>query len=370
MNYTKELNTSNRILMGPGPSDVHPRVLKAMSTPLIGHLDPEFLEIMDEIKTMTQKTLQTENQLTFVVSAPGSAGMETCLVNLLEPGDEAVICIHGVFGTRMADIAERCGAKVIKVEAPWGEHIEPAQLKTALEGCNPKLVAIVHAETSTGVLQPLEEISKITKDAGALLVVDAVTSYCGTELKVDEWGIDALYSGTQKCLSAPPGLSPVTFSQKAVEALDNRKTKVQSWFLDLTMVKNYWSGAKRAYHHTGPVSAMFALREALRLVLEEGLEERFKRHQENHLLLKKGLEELGFSFLVKEGYRLPMLNSVILPEGIDEAGVRSQLLNKYNIEVGGGLGDLAGKIWRIGLMGESSDANHVNMLLSALKAEI
>ncbi|MEQ9290401.1 MAG: alanine--glyoxylate aminotransferase family protein [Cyclobacteriaceae bacterium] len=370
MNYTKELNTSNRILMGPGPSDVHPRVLKAMSTPLIGHLDPEFLEIMDEIKTMTQKTLQTENQLTFVVSAPGSAGMETCLVNLLEPGDEAVICIHGVFGTRMADIAERCGAKVIKVEAPWGEHIEPAQLKTALEGCNPKLVAIVHAETSTGVLQPLEEISKITKDAGALLVVDAVTSYCGTELKVDEWGIDALYSGTQKCLSAPPGLSPVTFSQKAVEALDNRKTKVQSWFLDLTMVKNYWTGAKRAYHHTGPVSAMFALREALRLVLEEGLEERFKRHQENHLLLKKGLEELGFSFLVKEGYRLPMLNSVILPEGIDEAGVRSNLLNKYNIEVGGGLGNLAGKIWRIGLMGESSDANHVNMLLSALKAEI
>lgn len=370
MNYTKELNTSNRILMGPGPSDVHPRVLKAMSTPLIGHLDPEFLEIMDEIKTMTQKTLQTENQLTFVVSAPGSAGMETCLVNLLEPGDEAVICIHGVFGTRMADIAERCGAKVIKVEAPWGEHIEPAQLKTALENCNPKLVAIVHAETSTGVLQPLEEISKITKDAGALLVVDAVTSYCGTELKVDEWGIDALYSGTQKCLSAPPGLSPVTFSQKAVEALDNRRTKVQSWFLDLTMVKNYWSGAKRAYHHTGPVSAMFALREALRLVLEEGLEERFKRHQENHLLLKKGLEELGFSFLVKEGYRLPMLNSVILPKGIDEAGVRSNLLNKYNIEVGGGLGNLAGKIWRIGLMGESSDANHVNMLLSALKAEI
>ena len=370
MSYTSELNTSNRILMGPGPSDVHPRVLKAMSTPLIGHLDPEFLEIMDEIKLMTQKTLQTENQLTFVVSAPGSAGMETCLVNLLEPGDEAVICIHGVFGTRMADIAERCGAKLIKVEAPWGQPIEPADLKTALENCNPKLVAIVHAETSTGVLQPLEEVSKITKDAGALLVVDAVTSYCGTELKVDEWGIDAIYSGTQKCLSAPPGLSPVSFSAKAVEVLDNRKTKVQSWFLDLTMVKNYWSGAKRAYHHTGPVSAMFALREALRIVLEEGLENRFKRHFENHLLLKTGLEELGFSFLVKEGYRLPMLNSVVLPEGMDEAAVRSTLLNKYNIEVGGGLGALAGKIWRVGLMGESSDVNHVNMLLSALKAEM
>jgi alanine-glyoxylate transaminase/serine-glyoxylate transaminase/serine-pyruvate transaminase len=370
MSYTSELNTSNRILMGPGPSDVHPRVLKAMSTPLIGHLDPEFLEIMDEIKLMTQKTLQTENQLTFVVSAPGSAGMETCLVNLLEPGDEAVVCIHGVFGTRLADIAERCGATVIKVEAPWGQPIEPADLKAALENCNPKLVAIVHAETSTGVLQPLEEVSKMTKDAGALLVVDAVTSYCGTELKVDEWGIDAIYSGTQKCLSAPPGLSPVSFSDKAVEVLENRKTKVQSWFLDLTMVKNYWSGAKRAYHHTGPVSAMFALREALRLVLEEGLENRFERHFENHLLLKAGLEELGFSLLVKEGYRLPMLNSVVLPEGIDEAAIRSTLLNKYNIEVGGGLGALAGKIWRVGLMGESSDVNHVNMLLSALKAEM
>ncbi|MFY0653961.1 MAG: alanine--glyoxylate aminotransferase family protein [Cyclobacteriaceae bacterium] len=370
MSYTNELNTSKRVLMGPGPSDVHPRVLKAMSTPLVGHLDPEFLEVMDDIKVMTQKTLQTENQLTFVVSAPGSAGMETCLINLLEPGDEAVICIHGVFGTRMADIAERCGAKVITVESPWGQHIEPAQVKEALENCNPKLVAIVHAETSTGVLQPLEEISKMTKDAGALLVVDAVTSYCGTELKVDEWGIDAIYSGTQKCMSAPPGLSPVSFSEKAIEALDNRKTKVQSWFLDLTMVKNYWAGEKRAYHHTGPVSSMFALREALRLVLEEGLENRFVRHMETHLILKSGLEELGFKFLVKEGYRLPMLNSVILPEGIDEAGVRSTLLNKYNIEVGAGLGALAGKIWRIGIMGESSDANHVNMLLSALKAEL
>ncbi|MFY0689929.1 MAG: alanine--glyoxylate aminotransferase family protein [Cyclobacteriaceae bacterium] len=366
-NYNKELNTSNRVLMGPGPSDVHPRVLKAMSTPLIGHLDPEFLEVMDDIKVMTQKTLQTENQLTFVVSAPGSAGMETCLVNLLEPGDEAVICIHGVFGTRLADIAERCGAKVIKVESPWGQHIETSQVKKALESCSPKLVAIVHAETSTGVLQPLEEISKMTKDAGALLVVDAVTSYCGTDLKVDEWGIDALYSGTQKCLSAPPGLSPVTFSDKAVEVLDQRKTKVQSWFLDLTMVKNYWSGAKRAYHHTGPVSAMFALREALRLVLEEGLEARFDRHRANHLLLKQGLEEMGFRFLVEEQYRLPMLNSVYLPDGVDEAAIRSRLLNEYNIEVGGGLGAFAGKIWRVGLMGESSDVNHVNMLISALK---
>ena len=231
-------------------------------------------------------------------------------------------------------------------------------------------MAIVHAETSTGVLQPLEEISKMTKDAGALLVVDAVTSYCGTDLKVDEWGIDALYSGSQKCLSAPPGLSPVTFSQDAVDVLDNRKTKVQSWFLDLTMVKNYWSGAKRAYHHTAPISAMFAMREALRIVLEEGLENRFARHRKNHELLRDGLEGLGFEFLVEKQYRLPMLNAVRIPEGVDEALVRKRLLDEYNIEIGGGLGPYAGKIWRIGLMGESATPNHVNMLMAALKAII
>ena len=362
-----QLNTSNRILMGPGPSDAHPRVLKAMSTPLVGHLDPEFVTIMDEIKSMVQQTFLTKNHLTFVVSAPGSAGMETCLVNLLEPGDEALICIHGVFGGRMKDIAERCSAKVTTVESDWGQAIDPQAVEDALKTCNPKIVAIVHAETSTGVLQPLKEISKMTHDAGALLVVDAVTSYCGTELRVDDWGIDAIYTGTQKCLSAPPGLSPVSFSERAVAALDNRKTKVQSWFLDLTLVKNYWIGQKRAYHHTAPVSAMYALREAYRLVLEEGLENRWKRHYENHLLLKKGLEELGFKYLVKEKNRLPMLNAVILPEGVDEAKVRSRLLNEYNIEIGGGLGKFAGKIWRIGLMGESSTKNHVNMLLSALK---
>ncbi len=368
MRNINELNTSNRILMGPGPSDVHPRVLKAMSTPLVGHLDPEFLEVMDDIKQMTQQTLKTQNPLTFVVSAPGSAGMETCLVNLLEPGDEAVICIHGVFGTRLADIAERCGAKVIKVESEWGKPINPDDVKKALASCNPKLLAIVHAETSTGVLQPLEEISKMTKKSGALLVVDAVTSYCGVDLRVDDWDIDALYSGSQKCLSAPPGLSPVTFSQAAIDVLDNRKTKVQSWFLDLTMVKNYWSGAKRAYHHTAPVSAMFAMRESLRIVLEEGLENRFNRHQQNHELLRDGLENLGFEFLVEKEYRLPMLNAVRVPQGLDELAIRKRLLNEYNIEVGGGLGPFAGKIWRVGLMGESATINHVNMLLGALKA--
>lgn len=356
--------------MGPGPSDAHPRVLKAMSTPLIGHLDPQFLKVMDDIKSMVQKTFQTQNQLTFVVSAPGSAGMETCLVNLLEPGDEALICVNGVFGNRMSDIVERCGAKLIRVDAPWGEPIDPEQVREALKTCKPKIVAIVHAETSTGVMQPLEEISKITHDAGALFVVDAVTSYCGAQLKVDEWEIDAIYTGSQKCLSAPPGLSPVSFSDRAVAALDNRKTKVQSWFLDLTMVKNYWAGSKRAYHHTGPVSAMFALREALRIVLEESLEARFARHIKNHHLLKEGLDSLGFEFLVKEGYRLPMLNAVKLPPGLDDASTRSRLLNEYNIEVGGGLGDFAGKIWRVGLMGNSSSANHVNQLLGALKAII
>ena len=367
MRNIDEMKTSARILMGPGPSEVHSRVLRAMATPLIGHLDPEFLEIMDDIKVMTQETLQTQNPLTFVVSAPGSAGMETCLVNLLEPGDEAVICVHGVFGTRMVDIAERCGAKVIKVEAAWGSPIKAEDVKLALNSCNPKLLAIVHAETSTGVLQSLEEIGKLTKEAGALFVVDAVTSYCGVPLKVDEWNIDALYSGSQKCLSAPPGLSPVTFSQAAVNALDNRNTKVQSWFLDLSLVKNYWSGAKRAYHHTAPISAMFAMREALRIVLEEGLENRFARHQRNYELLRDGLERLGFEYLVEEPYRLPMLNAVKTPTGIDEGAVRKRLLEEYNIEAGGGLGPFAGKLWRIGLMGESSDMNHVNMLLAALK---
>jgi alanine-glyoxylate transaminase/serine-glyoxylate transaminase/serine-pyruvate transaminase len=367
MSFKDQLNTSRRILMGPGPSDVHHRVLEAMSTPMIGHLDPEFISVMDEIKDMAKQTFLTKNDLTFVVSAPGSAGMETCLVNLLEPGDEAIICQHGVFGGRMKDIAERSGANVTHVEAPWGEAINPDDVRKALDKGKPKIVAIVHAETSTGVLQPLEEISRMTHDAGALFVVDAVTSYCGTELNVDAWGIDAIYSGTQKCLSAPPGLSPISFSARAVNVLDNRKTKVQSWFLDLTMVKEYWAGSKRAYHHTAPVSAMFALREAYRLVLEEGLEERWSRHQKNHVLLRDGLQNLGFEFLVDKPYRLPMLNAVLIPPGVDDLKVRTRLLKEYNIEIGAGLGAFAGKVWRIGLMGESSTTNHINMLLSALK---
>ena len=363
-----KFNPPPRILMGPGPSDAHPRVLKAMATPLIGHLDPEFIRIMDEVKEMVRETLITQNQLTFVVSGPGSAGMETCLVNLLEPGEECIICINGVFGGRMADIAERCGAKVFKVETEWGKVTETEQVRKALEQCKrPKLVAIVHAETSTGALQPLEEISKLVHDAGALLVVDAVTSYCGAPLKMDEWKIDALYSGSQKCLSAPPGLSPVSFSDAAVKALEKRKTKVQSWFLDLTMVKNYWEGSKRAYHHTAPVSSIFALHESLNLVLEEGLEKRWARHKLVHEYLCNQLEELGFRFVVEQKYRLPNLNAVYLPAGVDEAKWRAELLNKFNIEVGGGLGAFAGRIWRVGIMGESCTMNHVNMLVGAVR---
>lgn len=354
--------------MGPGPSDAHPRVLKAMSTPLIGHLDPGFVQMMDEVKAMVQEIFITKNNLTFVVSAPGSAGMETCLVNLLEPGDECIICVNGVFGGRMADIAERCGATVFKIDTEWGKVTEPAAVKKMLDQCpKPKLVALVHAETSTGALQPLQEISDLVHNAGALLVVDAVTSFAGVPLKVDEWNIDAIYSGSQKCLSAPPGLSPVSFSEAAVKVLDNRKTKVQSWFLDLNLVKNYWAGAKRAYHHTAPVSSIFALYEALNLVLEEGLENRWARHHAVHQYLKQQLEALGFRFLVAEKYRLPNLNSVFLPEGADEAKLRNDLLQHYNIEVGSGLGAFAGKIWRIGIMGESCTNNHVNMLVGALK---
>jgi alanine-glyoxylate transaminase / serine-glyoxylate transaminase / serine-pyruvate transaminase len=364
---TKELNPTGRFLMGPGPSNVNPRVLNAMATPMIGHLDPQFIQIMDEVMEMTRQLFQTKNQLTSVISATGSAGMETCFVNLLEPGDTAIVCVNGVFGNRMCDIVERCGAKLVRVDAPWGKSIDPAQVKKALEGCRPRLLAIVHAETSTGVLQPLEEISRMVHDAGVLFVVDTVTSLGGTQVKVDEWGIDAVYSGTQKCISAPPGLSPVSFSAKSLEIMDSRKTKVQSWYLDMSMIRKYWSGAKRAYHHTGPISMIYSIHEALRIVHEEGLEARFARHRQNHEELRDGLEAMGFEFLVASEFRLPMLNAVKVPDGYDDAIVRGRLLNEYNIEIGAGLGEFAGKIWRIGLMGESCTKNHINMLIGALK---
>lgn len=364
---TKELNPRARILMGPGPSDINPRVLKALATPLIGHLDPQFIQIMDEVMEMTRQLFQTKNQVTSVISATGSAGMETCLVNLLERGDTAIVCVNGVFGGRMCDIVERCGSKLIRIDAPWGRPIDPDQVKDALKHSKPKLVAIVHAETSTGVLQPLEEISKMVHEAGALFVVDTVTSLAGTEVLTDEWGIDAIYSGTQKCISAPPGLSPVSFSSKAVEIMDARNSKVQSWYLDMSMIRKYWEGAKRAYHHTGPISMIYGIHEALRIVFEEGLPNRFERHKQNHIKLKEELESMGFEFLVAPEFRLPMLNAIKIPEGIDDAKIRSRLLNEYNIEIGAGLGEFSGKVWRIGLMGESCTQNHINLLISALK---
>lgn len=363
----KELNPQTRFLMGPGPSDINPRVLRAMSAPVIGHLDPQFIQTMDEVMEMTRQVFQTKNQFTSVISATGSAGMETCFVNLLEPGDTAMVCVNGVFGNRMCDIVERCGAKLIRIDAPWGEPIDPSQVRDALKHCSPKLVAIVHAETSTGVLQPLKEISKMVHENGALFVVDTVTSLAGTQVKVDEWSIDAVYSGTQKCLSAPPGLSPISFNERSLKVMDSRKSKVQSWYLDVSMIRNYWTGAKRIYHHTGPISMIYAVHEALRIVLEEGLEARFKRHELNHEMLRNGLEAMGFEFVVAPEYRLPMLNAIKIPEGVDDLTVRKRLLEEYNIEIGAGLGEFAGKVWRIGIMGESSTVNHINLIISALK---
>lgn len=364
---SEEFNVKARFLMGPGPSDVNSRVLRSMAAPMIGHLDPQFIKVMDEVMEMSRQIFQTKNQVTSAISATGTAGMETCLVNLLEPGDTALVAVCGVFGNRICDIVERCGAKLVRIDAPWGTPIDPAQVKKALESCSPKLIAIVHAETSTGVLQPLEEISKMAHEAGALFLVDAITSLAGVPVKVDEWGIDAIYSCTQKCISAPPGLSPVSFSPKAIEVMESRKTKVQSFYLDLSLLRKYWSGAKRTYHHTGPISMFYSIHEAMRMVLEEGLEARYARHKLNHEKLKEGLDAMGFEFVVAPGFRLPMLNAVKIPQGFDDVAVRSRLLNEYNIEIGAGLGDFAGKVWRIGLMGESCTQNHINMLLAALK---
>jgi alanine-glyoxylate transaminase/serine-glyoxylate transaminase/serine-pyruvate transaminase len=342
-------------------------VLKALAAPLVGHLDPEFVRLMEETKALLRFVFQTENPLTLPVSGTGSAGMETCLVNLLEPGDEAVVGVNGVFGARMVDIVERCGGRPVVVEAPWGHVFTPEQVREALTRCRrPKVVALVHAETSTGAWQPLQEVAPIAHRAGALLLVDAVTSLAGCPLEVDAWGIDVCYSGTQKCLSCPPGLAPITLNHAALDVIRKRKTKVRSWYLDLTLIEQYW-GEERVYHHTAPVSMNYALREALRLVREEGLEARFRRHQRNHLALAAGLAALGIPLAAQEGHRLWTLNSVRIPDGIDDARVRRQLLEEYNIEIGAGLGPLRGKVWRIGLMGESSTRGNVLLLLSALE---
>jgi len=357
----------NRLLMGPGPSDVAPSVLQAMSLPLVGHLDPVFVRMMEEIKAMLRQVFLTQNEMTFPVSGTGSAGMEFCFVNLIEPGDEVVIGVNGVFGGRMADVAARCGAKVHKVEAPWGRIIEPRQIEEALKTTRPKLVAVVHAETSTGALTPVEEISRLAREAGALMVLDTVTSLGGCPVKTDAWGIDAVYSATQKCLSCPPGLSPVSFSPRAMGVAAKRKTKAHSWYLDVNLLASYW-GQERVYHHTAPISMNYALHEALRLVLAEGLENRWRRHQENHFLLKDGLKKMELGLASQEGHQLWQLNAVSVPAGVDEARVRQRLLNDFNIEIGAGLGPLKGQIWRVGLMGETSSAAKVQAFLSALAA--
>lgn len=355
-----------RILMGPGPSNVHPRVLQAMGQWTIGHLDPQFLALMDESMELLRMVFQTRNPLTFSVSATGSAGMEATFVNILEPGDRVVIGVNGVFGERMCDVASRCGAEVRRVEAPWGRIVDPDEVAKAIRETSPKLVAVVHAETSTGVLQPLGEISRAVREADSLLLVDCVTSLGGVELKIDEWGIDLAYSGTQKCLSCPPGLSPVTFGERALERFDQRKTKVQSWYLDIGMIRRYWSG-ERLYHHTAPINALYGLREALRLIAEEGLEARYARHSRNAAALHAGLEAMGLSLFAQEGHRLPSLTTVSVPEGCDEAAVRAALLHEFNLEIGAGLGPVKGKVWRLGLMGETSSPRNVFYFLSCLE---
>lgn len=363
-----ETETPRRILLGPGPSNVHPRVLRAMSTPLVGHLDPVFIGLMEETKTLLRRVFQTENALTLPISGTGSAGMETCFVNLVEPGDEVVVGVNGVFGTRMADVVERCGGTPVVIETEWGRVFTPDDVRAGLARCTrPKLAALVHAETSTGAWQPLDGMAQIVHDAGALLLVDAVTSLAGCPLKIDEWDIDACYSGTQKCLSCPPGLSPVTFSPAAQDVMRRRQHKVLSWYLDLSMLEKYW-GEDRVYHHTAPISMNYALREALRLVCEEGLEARYRRHERNHRALAAGLAALGMGLAAQDGHRLWMLNSVTIPDGVDDRSVRRQLLETHGIEIGAGLGAFAGNVWRIGLMGESSTQANVELVLDALES--
>lgn len=358
-----------RLLMGPGPSDVHTRILNAMARQTIGHLDPAFIDMMDETKQMLQYAFITENELTMPISAPGSAGMEACFANLVEPGDKVIVCINGVFGMRMKENVIRVGGEAVIINDEWGKPVDSQKVEQALiDNPDAKIVAFVHAETSTGAISDAKSICKLAQQHSCLTIVDAVTSLAGSELRVDDWGIDAIYSGSQKCLSAMPGLSPVSFSDKAINKFTHRKTPVTSWFLDLNLVMGYWgNGAKRAYHHTAPVNTLYGLHESLVMLTEEGLENSWSRHKENHLLLKAGLSELGISYLVDESSRLPQLNSVYIPEGSDDAQVRSSLISDFNIEIGAGLGDLAGKIWRIGLMGHTSRKENVDLCLKALK---
>ena len=358
-----------RTLMGPGPSDVPPQVLEALGRPTIGHLDPQFVTLMDDIKRLLQFVFQTQNELTLPISAPGSAGMEAAFVNLIEPGDTVIICQNGVFGGRMKENVERCGATAVMVQDTWGEAVSVDKVRAAFaEHKNVKALAFVHAETSTGARSDAKALAQIARDNDALVIMDTVTGLVGIPVEVDAWGIDCAYSGTQKCLSCTPGIAPITFSKKAQDVIANRKTKVQSWFLDMQLIMGYWGGnTKRAYHHTAPVNAMYALHESLRLVEAEGLVDAFERHALNHRALVAGLEAMGLSMAVSADIRLPQLNAVNIPEGVDDAAVRSALLSKFDLEIGAGLGALAGKTWRIGLMGFSSRGVNVRKCLLALE---
>ena len=358
---------AGRVLLGPGPSLVHPRVYRAMARPIYGHLDPQFLTLMDGIQHRLRLVFRTENPFTLSVSGTGSSGMEASLTNLIEPGDEVLVCVNGVFGTRMCDIVERLDGSLVRIERPWGEVFDPQQIADTLsKRPEIRIVSIVHAETSTGALQPLADIGRICRESDRLLVVDAVTSLAGTELEVDEWKIDVCYSGTQKCLSCPPGLAPITLGPRALEKIRRRKRRPTSWYLDLGMIEKYWHERSRTYHHTAPVSMNYALAEALDIVLEEGLEPRFERHRRHSGALMAGLEAVGFRPFAQKEHRLPMLNAVHLPANLDDGPARARLRDEFNIEVGGGLGDLAGRIWRIGLMGESARSEIVLQLLTAI----
>lgn len=361
-----DLNTPQRILLGPGPSMVHPRVLKALAHPLLGHLDPQFLTVMTEVQELLRYVFQTKNELTIPISGTGSAGMEAALCNFIEPGDEVIVGVNGYFGERLCDMAARYGATVRRLNKLWGDVFSLEEIEAELKKKPAKIVAMVHAETSTGALQPMQGMSELVHRFGALLVLDCVTSLGGVPVKIDEWGIDIAYSGTQKCLSCPPGLAPITINQRAREVMHNRKEIVKNWYLDLTMVARYW-GDTRTYHHTPPISMNFALREALRLIHEEGLEARFERHQQHAEMLWSGLENLGLTLHVPLEHRLPTLTTVCVPADLDEIGVRKRLLSEYNVEIAGGLGELAGKVWRIGLMGYSSRKENIMLLLGVLR---
>ena len=359
----------NRTLMGPGPSDVSPQVLNALARPTLGHLDPQFIDLMDETKALLQYVFKTENALTMPISAPGSAGMEACIVNLVEPGEKVIVCQNGVFGGRMKENVERAGAEAVVVSAEWGQPNSLESIEAALVAHpDAKFVGFVHAETSTGVRNNAQAICALAKQHGCMTIVDAVTSLAGIELRVDDWQIDAIYSGSQKCLSCVPGLSPVSFSEQALHKIQNRKTSVQSWFLDLNLIVGYWGqGGKRAYHHTAPVNSLYALHESLRLVHEEGLENSWHRHANMHEILKSGLTDLGLELLVAPESRLPQLNTVLIPDGVDDATVRNRLLNEFNLEIGAGLGALAGKVWRIGLMGHAANTKNIDFCIASLR---